>query len=348
MRILFLYNELADYTIACLKALKNADKDVSIKVIHFPVNPEAPFRFDFGNIGEFICVNDFESYASLKESALLFKPDKIICGGWVNKWYVRLCFELRNRSLCILALDNHWQNTFKQKAIGLLSGFTLKKIFKKVFVPGAPQIHYAEKLSFRTGDIIPGFYCCDTDRFNGWYENSWPVKENGFPKRLLCVARYIPAKGYTHLWNAFIEWKKRSNTDWELWCAGTGEEFPLRVEHPAIRHLGFLQKDEWTTVIQNTGVFILPSLSEPWGVVVQEFAAAGYPLLLSNNVGAGSLFLHKDNGFTFDPLVQEDMIDCFDKLARCSDAALLAMGKKSHENAQLITPYKWSQAVLLC
>ena len=54
-------------------------------------------------------------------------------------------------------------------------------------------------------------------------------------------------------------------------------------------------------IIFNEGVFILPSLKEPWGVVLNEFAASGVPLLGSNVIGASSAFLINGyNGYTFD------------------------------------------------
>ena len=35
------------------------------------------------------------------------------------------------------------------------------------------------------------------------------------------------------------------------------------------------------------GAFVLPSRKEPWGVVVQEAAAARMPVICSDSVGAG-------------------------------------------------------------
>ena len=53
--------------------------------------------------------------------------------------------------------------------------------------------------------------------------------------------------------------------------------------------------------IYNSGdLFLMPSSFEPWGVVVHEHAAAGFPLLLSDAVGAGERFLEAPrNGTAF-------------------------------------------------
>lgn len=342
MRILFLYTELADYTFACFRALKQIRPDVELMVIHYPVNPEAPFQFSFSNIGEFVCVNDYSNYASLKTDVKKFGPDKIISSGWVNKWYLRICFEFRKDAICILALDNHWFNTPKQRLLQAVSRFTLARIFGKVWVPGKPQREYAIRLGFNAERTVENFYSCDIGRFNTWYETNKEEKRKCFPTRLLCVARYIPAKGLHMLWDAFVEWKNRSSNNWELWCAGTGELFNSRVQHPAIKHLGFVQKEGWEDIIRETGIFVLPSIFEPWGVAVHEFAASGYPLLLSKYVGAGSLFLSRKNGFDFNPDNKEELIACFQRISELDTEKLSAMGEASHQMAQQITPTGWA------
>jgi glycosyltransferase involved in cell wall biosynthesis len=116
--------------------------------------------------------------------------------------------------------------------------------------------------------------------------------------------------------------------------------------HPAIRHLGFVQKDEWDDVIRNTGVFVLPSLFEPWGVAVHEFAAAGYPLLVSERVGSGTAFVNSRNGFKFDPTDIEQIISCLDQVNALGTEDLLEMGRESLSLAEHITPASWSQVLL--
>jgi glycosyltransferase involved in cell wall biosynthesis len=344
MKILFLYTELADYTLACLKALKQ--KKAEILVIHFPVNPEAPFLFEFEGIGNFKSVNTFRDYNSFKSLILKFDPDKLVCSGWTNKWYIRVAWELRNKTYCILTLDNHWTGNIKQRIISGISKFTIRKIFKKIWIPGTPQVKYANKLSFLDKDILKGFYSCDVPRFNSLANKFDSAKKEKFPHRFLCVARYIPAKGYDLLWSAFIEWKQGSANDWQLWCAGTGEMFDQKVGHPDIKHLGFIQNGEWDNIIEQTGVFILASLFEPWGVVVQEFSAAGYPLLISDRVGASTLFLNDSNGYSFDPGNKPALIQLFERIAAQSDEALFQMGKASYQNSRLITPQHWACTVL--
>ena len=54
-----------------------------------------------------------------------------------------------------------------------------------------------------------------------------------------------------------------------------------------IHFLGFHQRDELVELYTCADAFCLPSRHEPWGVVVNEAAACGLPLVVSDRVGAG-------------------------------------------------------------
>ena len=346
MKILFLYTELAEYTLACIEALKYSSASPEILVIHYPVNPEAPFKFDSSLTGEFISIKQFFNYSMLKKEVDNFSPDKIIVSGWANKNYLRICRHYRNKVRCVLTMDNHWKGSIKQHILKNFFGITLRKIFTKIWIPGKPQRKYAEKLGFKKDEIMEGFYCCDTERYVKMGRAASGKKNNSFPKRFLCVARYIPQKNYELLWEAFAAWKENADNDWELWCAGTGENFDARMIHPAIKHLGFVHKEDLPDIIAQTGVFILPSLFEPWAVAVQEFAAAGYPLILSTEVGAASVFLDAENGWIFSPKDKTALIRIFDAVSKLEAEEIRKMSESSIDKAGVFTPERWALQLL--
>ena len=226
--------------------------------------------------------------------------------------------------------------------VSVVAKFSLHKVFSCCWVPGKLQVVYAKKLGFQPENIFTGFYCCDLDRFNTMFESNLQKKKAAFPKRIMCVARYIPSKNYSTLWNAFIRWQKEGNDGWELWCAGTGADFPRRIEYPGIRHLGFVSPRDWDSIVGETGVFILPSLFEPWGVVVQEFAAAGFPLILSEKVGSSAQFLNGNNGFSFDPESEDELIKCLDKISSLPADGLFEMGQISNFMANQLSLENWA------
>jgi len=114
-----------------------------------------------------------------------------------------------------------------------------------------------------------------------------------------------------------------------------------------IRIHDFLQPEELIKFVADAGGFILPSVEEPWGVVVQEFAAAGKPLILSKAVNSGEDYLiHGYNGFRFK---QQDAIDLKAKLIHyfsLDDQTRIAMGQRSSELSLRGEPKLWVASLL--
>ena len=70
--------------------------------------------------------------------------------------------------------------------------------------------------------------------------------------------------------------------------------------HERIRHLGFVQAPDMPDVMAQCGQPVLPSTFEPWGWWYTN-TAAGFPLVLSDAVGAGERFLLDTvNGYRFE------------------------------------------------
>jgi glycosyltransferase involved in cell wall biosynthesis len=91
----------------------------------------------------------------------------------------------------------------------------------------------------------------------------------------------------------------------------------------------------------------LPSRKEPWGVVVHEFAASGFPLLLSNRIGAKEQFLIEGkNGFEFEAEHVLSIKQALKKIIELDAPQLLAMSKQSNELSKSISPQIWVKKLL--
>ena len=208
-------------------------------------------------------------------------------------------------------------------------------------MPGASQQTYAKHLGFSDDRIFSGFYSADVKHYRA---NVSPDKFKNV-KRFLYVGRYYDFKGITDLWSAFIQLNNEFPNEWELWCLGTGSIQP--IIHPKIKHFGFVQPADMGKFISDTSIFILPSRFEPWGVVVHEFAAAGFPLICSSEVGAAEAFLENGkNGFLFEAGNISELKKCIKKIISLNENELLSMGNKSVELAQKITPEKWANTLM--
>ncbi len=340
MTVLFLYTELADYFLKCCEELA---KNVSVHIIRWPVNKEAPFRFTVSEKIKIYNKNDY-SADQLKTLVAAIKPDTIVCSGWVDKDYLKITKPYFKKIPTVLTCDTHWTGSPKQYLAMLLSRFFLLNTFSQAWVPGNVQKRYVKKLGFAPHAIAEGFYCCDLNKFNAVYQKTAAQKQQQFPKRLLYVGRYYDFKGVADLWEAFIQLQNESPNEWELWCLGTGSLEP--VQHPKIKHFGFVQPADLEPLLEKSGVFVLPSRFEPWGVVVQEYAAAGFPMLLSTAVGANEAFLEEgSNGYVFSAGDVAGLKKQLKKIVELNPKDLTLMSEKSHALAQKISPEKWARTI---
>jgi glycosyltransferase involved in cell wall biosynthesis len=340
MKILFLYTELAAYVMSCFKAL--SQKGIEVHVVRWQVNKEAPFDFD---VPDGVRLYDRSSLTGEELVSLVqeISPDKIICSGWVDKEYLKVCRFYRGKIPTVLTLDNHWIKSIKQQVLRLLAPVFIKLHFSHAWVPGKPQVEYACKLGFGE-KICEGFYSADSNTFNKVYNEKKKCAE--VPKRFIYIGRYIPAKGLDLLFKAFIELQDEWDSGWELWCLGTGELFDSRPIHPKIKHFGFIQPAQVRDYLIDTGVFVLPSLSEPWGVVVHECAIAGMPMIVSDTVGAATCFLEEgENGFCFESGNADALKTALRSMMTVPSDKLREMGEASHQLGIKHSPERWAEIV---
>jgi glycosyltransferase involved in cell wall biosynthesis len=345
MKVVVLFRELSPYILTCFRELSAACSE-TVSVFCLPVNSEAPFAIKNEPGLELI------SRHGLSGKALLAaveerKPDLLFVADWTNLNVLQVAIRMRRKSVTVFGFDNHWFGTGKQRMLTMAARIFFPRIFSGVFIPGEPQREMARRMGFSNEQIRTGAYSADTSTFNQYFTITQEKKRQQFPHRFLCVARYVNAKGLPVLWEAFLDARSELNTDWELWCVGTGELWDERLQHPAIRHIGFVQPEDMGPIIRDTGVFVLPSIFEPWGVVVHEYAVAGFPLLLSNAVGAASMFLSpNENGYSFSAGDKNGLKSALLNFMKMNDMELWAMAEKSRMAGRAHDPKKWAQALL--
>ena len=344
IKVLLLYSELADYLLSSLKSLNYEVNE--IHVVHWPVNKEAPFKFN--NIDDIKFYDrKLYNYSHLVKLLKEINPAIILCSGWIDKDYIRLIKNHKKSIPTILLFDNPWRGAFRQFMATLISPFTLKKIFTHCWLPGSRAKVFAQKLGFSKSQILTGLYSADTPKFSKFRNDFFDLKKVKFPKVFLYVGRYVKHKGLFELWNAFIELQDEDPSDWELWCLGTGEEFENRIIHPKIKHFGFIQPSNMINYLSKSGVYILPSIYEPWGVSVHEMASAGFPMLLSENVGSSEVFLKDSlNGYFFKAENTKDLKDKMRRIIDLKESELLTMCDKSYDLSLINSPKIWANKLI--
>jgi glycosyltransferase involved in cell wall biosynthesis len=342
-KIVFLYTELANYFLACVEELLK-QSSIEIHIIRWKVNKEAPFDFSFSDR---IKVYDRSDFSTEELFFLVNKinPHIIYVSGWIDKGYLKICRFFKLKIPVIVGFDNRWNGSFRQWIAKLISPFKIRNHFTHCWIPGEPQLKYAQKLGFKQEDILTGFYSCDFDFFHSLYIQFKGQKKIEYPQRFIYVGRYTDHKGILDLWSAFAQLQDETPNNWELWCLGTGEISP--INHPKIKHFGFIQPGDMGAYIRETGVFILPSHFEPWGVVVHEFAAAGFPIICSDEVGARTAFVENNiNGYIYKSGDINGLKSAMRNFIGTKKDQLFQMGENSAERSKSITPEIWSKQLM--
>lgn len=144
------------------------------------------------------------------------------------------------------------------------------------------------------------------------------ISESSIPKHnFIFVGRLAPEKNLEILIKAFIALQQNSEAtkSWGLIFAGDGPSRSdlekLTIDSPNPGHILFAGGLPWYRVpewLAKSDVLILPSISEPWGLVVNEAMVCGMPVIVSKNCGcAEDLLVDGRNGFSFNPLHQSEL-----------------------------------------
>jgi glycosyltransferase involved in cell wall biosynthesis len=127
------------------------------------------------------------------------------------------------------------------------------------------------------------------------------------PAALLCIAAHNPKKGIDTLLEAVARLRRRG-VDLDLKLVGDG---PLRGELEGLAgHLGitdvvsfegFQPLPEVRERLRHCGIFVLPSRSEPFGIVILEALVHGKPVIATRVGGIPEIVTHLENGFLVTP-----------------------------------------------
>ena len=338
-RIVFLYSELAGYFLACAEALGQHPEVASVDIVHWPIHSEAPFQFESTDHYT-LHPKEKHSRESLKQLLAQINPAAIVCSGWMDSDYNAVAKAYRKHIPVVLTLDNWWTGSLKQRIAALTAPWFIHRRFNRAWVPGEPQIPFAQKLGFSGNFLATGFYCADPKPFQAIYEKR---QETSPSKKILYIGRYLDVKGVRELWSAFIQLSDEF-PEWELHCIGTGELWDSRVIHPKIIHHGFKQPRELEPHLLDAACFVMPSKKEPWGVVLHEMAIAGLPLLATRHVGSATEYLvSKRNGFE---LLTANLVQELKQMVQTSEAERKVMSARSHELGLRHSHKAWVETLL--
>jgi glycosyltransferase involved in cell wall biosynthesis len=236
-------------------------------------------------------------------------------------------------------------------------GLLMRTMFDYAIAGGKPHIRYLCQLGFPADRIAKHYDVVD----NAFYRTSTAdarrtvgLRESlGLPTEyFVYVGRLSPEKNVDGLIDAFADFRNRGGS-WSLVLVGDGPERQTLIERA--RALGILEYVVFTGLKQAretipyyafASCFVLPSVREPWGLVVNEAMASGLPVVVSSRCGcAEDLVRDGENGFLFDPATAGDLATQLWRVASQGPAGIRSFGQRSLEIIAGYSPQHWASEV---
>jgi glycosyltransferase involved in cell wall biosynthesis len=296
-------------------------------------------------------------------AGLSYRPDVVLLTGYYDPAQLLLGLLLKMRGCKVVlqsestALDNPrtgWREGLKKAFVGICDGF---------FCFGTRAADYLVQLGADPIQIlVRNNAVVDNDLLKHTFDQALLTREArqmalGLPaKNLIYVGRLAEEKNLIQLLDGFAQARQDIlGRDWGLVFLGEGPyKAALQAEvarlglEPVVR---FLPGCDWTEVpnyLALADVLVLPSLSEPWGLVVNEAMACGLPVLVSDRCGcAVDLVQSGQNGYTFSPENPATLTARLTQLMTLPDTTLRQMGATSQERISQWAPGPVGEAMLL-
>jgi glycosyltransferase involved in cell wall biosynthesis len=213
---------------------------------------------------------------------------ELILGGWdsLSLW---ICAFLSPRKKNSLVVESSYLESTTRGIKGFVKRLFVSRI-SKVYASGRAQRKITDNLGFKgCTKITKG-----VGIFNYIKQPAYVDRQE--VKNFLYVGRLTKVKNLEYLVERF-----NNHPELNLTIIGFGElEDGLRARANAnVRFLGAINNSDLSQYYQNADVFILPSIAEPWGLVVEEALNNGTPIMVSDRVGCAEEIINSKNGVIF-------------------------------------------------
>jgi glycosyltransferase involved in cell wall biosynthesis len=338
-RIVIVHAYLLHYHYPRLKALSEECKKLGIDFLNIEMtNLNQTYRSyyeerakEFKNITlfqgqELDKLDQKQVWISLRRILDEQKPDVIFLYGYTMPCAFQLKFWAEKKKIAtVLISDSNEYDKKRRWLFEFLKSLFVSR-FDGAFVGGTDAGKYIQTLGIPAQRITVGYDVVDNqsyaDKAKELIQNTeqvrtqWDLPTNYF----LFVGRLVGEKNLPRLLKAYDQYINLVKSDGEPWdlvlCGGGPEEERLRHDmsmlseraQKYIKIYGQIHHSDLVNFYACANCLILPSISETWGLVVNEAMACSLPVLVSNKVGcAVDLVREGSNGWLFDPFEINEM-----------------------------------------
>jgi glycosyltransferase involved in cell wall biosynthesis len=280
-----------------------------------------------------------------------FAPEIVICGGYnyIASWEVQ-SWARRHHAEFVLWSESNAQDA-RSKLVWLES---VKKYFlsrcDRFVVPGKASFEYLQSLGSAPELISIAPNAVDNRWFAAQAENmrarAAEFRQNHrLPQRfILFVGRLVREKGVFDLLDAYGRLGDDRRVEVGLVFAGDGpcrrelERMAQRVSPGKVCFPGFLHRENLAGLYTFADALVLPTHSDPWGLVVNEAMACGLPVVATTVAGCtADLVEDQWNGFVVPPRDSERLKLAIEYILE-NPALRQQMGTRSAERIRNYSP----------
>lgn len=202
-------------------------------------------------------------------------PDYIVYGGWDNLDMLVASFFTSKRKNSVICESSIFESS-TTGIKGLIKNAIVSR-FSKAFPSGKPHLELLRSLKFKGVSYITGSVGVNTQ-----FQSPSPKEVDLDQFKYIFIGRLLDVKAIEFLVDVFNKNGKK------LTVVGDGPlKFRLNeMAKPNINLVGSVSREEIDRLLHTHHCLILPSKSEPWGLVVEEALQCGVPVIASNKVGS--------------------------------------------------------------
>lgn len=236
--------------------------------------------------------------------------------------YAGVAVEIANRNEFDIIHTHDWMT--------IPAGIAVKRAHSKPFVvhvhatefdragkDGSPAVYAIEREGFESADkiicvsqwtasVLVNNYQVDPRKIvvvhNGIDVARWhPLDKQSHPvgKQIITFLGRVTFQKGPEYFVDVAEKVLQKFPDCHFVMAGSGDALPRMISRVAARKLsrnfhftGFLQQDDVQRLLSMTSVYVMPSVSEPFGLTALEAGHAGVPVVISKQAGVGEVMLY--------------------------------------------------------
>jgi glycosyltransferase involved in cell wall biosynthesis len=240
----------------------------------------------------------------------------------------------------VVMMDDAWEHTDRS---GLLTRFIKRQIHRNIdvaFIPASSHREYYRNMGFPEDRIVCGVDVVDNEYFSSAADAARNKGKELRSELSLCknyflfVGRFLERKGIEDLIDSYIAYKTAAEDPWDLVCVGAGPDMDAIRKRAAdiagIQVVGPKYGDSLCLYYAFASVLLVPSRSDPWGLVVNEGMACGLPVIVSKGCGgAKTLVLEGENGWTYEPGDTSALTVLMQRANKLPPGSLRRMGDRS-------------------